>query len=223
MNSRFLVLCGSAQADLYSRFFRDGQLVESNLAQPKNMQDFMLSALRHKSPLSKSDLIRILSRTFWARRLQTNPGYYGCSGTESKDRFASRKIDLIVGELRKLGCMSEDQNEIHLLPLGTRINIEVDQLVALQSTSYEKASSILKRKGMLQNGVHSDSEREHRIVQYYTHLPRATRDYLAVAEGEFLTREPEILLIGYTKGRIPAQEALRQGQADVIEDLLPLH
>ncbi|EJU06494.1 Sec63-domain-containing protein [Dacryopinax primogenitus] len=92
---RMHLMCQAEQRDTYVRFLQRGQPLESALLEDEGREMFYRWFARKRkagSVKSKQDAMDLLSWTFLARRLGSNPSYYGAS-KEGRDGVLSRLVD----------------------------------------------------------------------------------------------------------------------------------
>lgn len=182
-NNQCLILCQPAQADVYSRFLRDGLLSESSFSQDSHLQLYLLQSISVKAT-SRHELIKSMSTTFWARRLHTNPSFYGCPADLSRNVFASRKMDTALEELADLGCIQlGTQGSPALWPIGESVLLrkyDIQQLKALQKSSFGKVMGQLGKATDLPNTGHDVKQTLSHYVSFLMHFLRAVADMKAV-------------------------------------------
>ncbi|KAH6915313.1 activating signal cointegrator 1 complex subunit 3, partial [Coprinopsis sp. MPI-PUGE-AT-0042] len=89
----FHLFCQSELLDTYLRFLNEGLPLESGLTTDREtLHKWVRSFSAGGSALRKQDLFDILSFTFLARRVASNPTYYEC-GSASRDENISRIVD----------------------------------------------------------------------------------------------------------------------------------
>ncbi|KAF6762354.1 Sec63-domain-containing protein [Ephemerocybe angulata] len=88
----FHLFCQAEAMDTYSRFLNEGLPLESQLMETDHLKNWIKSATSRGAPLSKQDLFDFLSFTFLARRVASNPTYYGFTSTNRAENL-SRMVD----------------------------------------------------------------------------------------------------------------------------------
>ena len=143
---RCILMCQSAEAELYSRFMRDGLLLESQLLDASVLRIVVFDAYcsGQSSERARSALLQQLSKTLLARRVCSNPAYYGAEGTTQHHRnlFISRLVDEQLDTLCKLGCLRKAANAYSptkLSELIQRGDVELEVLAKVQKESLESS------------------------------------------------------------------------------------
>ncbi|EGO01821.1 hypothetical protein SERLA73DRAFT_120470 [Serpula lacrymans var. lacrymans S7.3] len=91
-SGHFFLFCPTESRDTFSRFLDDGLPLESRLLGSDELQDYYKEKRRSGAIRSRQDGVDLLSFTFLARRLASNPLYYDARGN-SLDESLSRVVD----------------------------------------------------------------------------------------------------------------------------------
>lgn len=103
---QFHLFCQAEAKDTYARFLNDGLPLESALLESRELSKLMLSRKQSGGPLSKQDLVDILSFTFLSRRMLSNPVYYA-NQSGSLSEGLSRIADTISDDASLIEASSE--------------------------------------------------------------------------------------------------------------------
>ena len=87
----FFLFCQAEAKDTLTRFLSDGLPLESQIAKASTVVEW-LKTRKSDWKDKKQDLINILSFSFLARRVATNPSYYDCTSTDRNGNL-SRIVD----------------------------------------------------------------------------------------------------------------------------------
>lgn len=92
-SGQFHLFCQAEALQTYSRFLDDGLPLESQLTETKTFQNWVKTALHH--PIDKQQVVDVLSFTFLAQRVISNPSYYGFT-SRNQDENLSAIVDQLV-------------------------------------------------------------------------------------------------------------------------------
>ena len=93
------LFCQMEAKDTLTRFLNDGLPLESQLTETSTLVEW-LKMRKWNQKDKKQDLIDILSFSFLARRLVTNPSYYNCTSTDG-NRNLSQIVDSLFEQVSK--------------------------------------------------------------------------------------------------------------------------
>lgn len=91
---RFLLLCQAEDRETFMRFLEQGLPLESELQESGTLKLWVQERVRDGTIKTKQDVLDVLSFTFLARRLKSNPSYYETQ-PEKRDESLSRFADSI--------------------------------------------------------------------------------------------------------------------------------
>ncbi|GLB33685.1 putative sec63 Brl domain containing protein [Lyophyllum shimeji] len=91
----FYLFCQTEAKDTFTRFLNEGLPLESQLLETDDLARWYDVQKERAGALSEQDALDALSFTFLARRVVTNPAYYGSTST-SRDENLSRIVDKVV-------------------------------------------------------------------------------------------------------------------------------
>lgn len=91
----FHLFCQGESKDTIMRFLRDGLPLESRLLETQHLQSWYKYHHANGTLPDKQQIVDALSFTFLARRIETNPTYYDCTGT-TRDENLSLIVDKLV-------------------------------------------------------------------------------------------------------------------------------
>ncbi|KAM6495763.1 Sec63 Brl domain containing protein [Amanita muscaria] len=94
---QFYLFCQPETKDTYTRFLNDGIPLESSLLETSELETWLRSRV-HDPTFDERQALDILSFTYLARRIKSNPSYYDCS---SGDDGPSRVVDRILGKFKQ--------------------------------------------------------------------------------------------------------------------------
>ncbi|KAG8886513.1 hypothetical protein FRB97_003024 [Tulasnella sp. 331] len=94
MMGRFLLLCQAEDRDTFVRFLNQGLPLESELHESETLKVWVQERVQDGAIKSKQDILDVLSFTFLARRLKSNPTYYDAQ-PEKHEEALSRFVDSI--------------------------------------------------------------------------------------------------------------------------------
>ncbi|CAL1701424.1 unnamed protein product [Somion occarium] len=98
IGGRFCLFCQAEAKDTITRFLHDGLPLESQLLEAKELKRWYKDRKEAGDIRSKQDGVDALSFTFLARRVVSNPVYYGASTTGSRDDVLSRIVDRLESD-----------------------------------------------------------------------------------------------------------------------------
>ncbi|TFK43400.1 Sec63 Brl domain-containing protein [Crucibulum laeve] len=95
-SGHFYLFCQSESSHTFSRFLNEGLPLESCLLEDKTLEAWYTAQVKRRGgPMQKQELVDMLSFTFLARRIVSNPSYYGfMSGL--RDQNMSRVADSLA-------------------------------------------------------------------------------------------------------------------------------
>ncbi|KIK65385.1 hypothetical protein GYMLUDRAFT_350494 [Collybiopsis luxurians FD-317 M1] len=93
-SGHFHLFCQAEAKDTYARFLMNGLPLESKLLDTDVLMEFLRTERKRGSLKKKQDVMDILSFTFLANRVGTNPAYYDCLS-----RSRNENLSRIVGQL----------------------------------------------------------------------------------------------------------------------------
>lgn len=96
----FHLFCDVESKDTFARFLDDGLPLESSILDSQELEDFYVLKERKNQSLAKQDLVDMLSFTFLARRITSNPTYYG-NTSPSLSESLSRVADQVVQRIHE--------------------------------------------------------------------------------------------------------------------------
>ncbi|KAK0491096.1 Sec63-domain-containing protein [Armillaria novae-zelandiae] len=91
-SGEFYLFCQGEAKDTLVRFLNDGLPLESRLLESDQLAAWYTDQTTRGRLQSKQDMVDVLSFTFLAQRISTNPAYYDCS-SDSRDGNLSRIVD----------------------------------------------------------------------------------------------------------------------------------
>ncbi|KAG8920164.1 hypothetical protein FRC01_000892 [Tulasnella sp. 417] len=91
---RYLLICHSEEKDTFQRFLNQGLPLESRLMESDAFKRWVEEGVQKGKFKSSQDVVDVLSFTFLARRVKSNPTYYD-AGSEQVDEVLSRFVDRI--------------------------------------------------------------------------------------------------------------------------------
>lgn len=91
------LFCQTEAKDTLTRFLNDGLPLESQLAEASTLVEWLKTRKWNRQD-KKQDLIDILSFSFLARRVVTNPSYYDCTSTDGNQNL-SRIVDSLFKQV----------------------------------------------------------------------------------------------------------------------------
>lgn len=91
---RFLLLCQAEDRDTFTRFLDQGLPLESELMESEVLRRWVREQKEHGAITSREDVLDILSFTYLARRLESNPTYYDAK-PHRREEALSRLVDSI--------------------------------------------------------------------------------------------------------------------------------
>ena len=98
-NGHFYLFCQAEALETYSRFLDDGLPLESLLPESRTLRDWIKSFFGAK--LDKQHIMDVLSFTFLAQRVMSNPSYYGFklrNQEESLSAIVDQLVEAITGK-----------------------------------------------------------------------------------------------------------------------------
>ncbi|TFK55802.1 Sec63-domain-containing protein [Heliocybe sulcata] len=93
-SGHFHLFCQAESKDTYVRLLEDGLPLESKLLDTSTFSDWYKDRRKDGSISSKQDAMDILSWTYLARRIDSNPAYYDV-GSDSTQKALSRIVDVL--------------------------------------------------------------------------------------------------------------------------------
>ncbi|KAG6840439.1 hypothetical protein C0991_006704 [Blastosporella zonata] len=91
----FSLFCQAEAKDTFTRFLNEGLPIESQLLETDDLARWASFQAGRPGGLKEQDVLDVLSFTFLARRIVSNPAYYDCTST-SRDEDLSRIADKIL-------------------------------------------------------------------------------------------------------------------------------
>jgi antiviral helicase SLH1 len=95
-DGRFYLFCQPEAKDTYTRFLNDGLPLESSLLETPELETWFKAQMEGPS-FNEKQALEMLSFTYLARRIETNPSYYGCMPS---DENLSRAVGDIFARIR---------------------------------------------------------------------------------------------------------------------------
>ncbi|KAK0468427.1 Sec63 Brl domain-containing protein [Desarmillaria tabescens] len=96
-NGEFYLFCQGEAKDTLMRFLNEGLPLESRLLESDQLAVWYTEQTNRGRLQSKQDMVDVLSFTFLAQRISTNPAYYDCS-SDSRDGKLSRIVDGLTNQ-----------------------------------------------------------------------------------------------------------------------------
>lgn len=96
-SGEFYLFCQGEAKDTLVRFLNDGLPLESRLLESDQLAAWYTDQTSRGRLQSKQDMVDVLSFTFLAQRISTNPAYYDCS-SDSRDGNLSRIVDGLTNQ-----------------------------------------------------------------------------------------------------------------------------
>lgn len=96
-SGEFYLFCQGEAKDTLLRFLNDGLPLESRLLESDQLAAWYTDQTTRGRLQSKQDMVDVLSFTFLAQRISTNPAYYDCS-SDSRDGNMSRIVDGLTNQ-----------------------------------------------------------------------------------------------------------------------------
>ncbi|KAG6817216.1 hypothetical protein H0H87_011574 [Tephrocybe sp. NHM501043] len=112
----FYLFCQAETKDTFTRFLNEGLPIESQLLETDDFARWVAMQSKSRGALKEQDVLDVLSFTFLARRVVSNPAYYDCTSI-SRDENMSRIADKILSKASEL--MSNTVPAPHT-PRGTK-------------------------------------------------------------------------------------------------------
>ncbi|KAI9189074.1 putative steryl acetyl hydrolase mug81 [Blastocladiella emersonii ATCC 22665] len=102
------VFVEASKKNFYKKFLHSPFPVESSLH--RFLHDHLNAEIATGTIKSKQDALDYVTWTYFFRRLQKNPTYYGLEGTspEEVSKYLSGMVDEVLGDLDRAGCMDLD-------------------------------------------------------------------------------------------------------------------
>lgn len=214
--AHFMVLCQAEQGELYRRYFATGPPLESALQveAPSLLASLVWRLIAQGRLKTRQDLVDLLSWSFYARRISTNPCFYAAlevSG-DSVDSRLSRAADELLSGLERLGCVAllpKTTGQLSMSLLGTTL---MQMGCTLAEVEYVQSQDVDRLLGGIQRPPPCDADA---LKQYFARLPRVYKD--VVGAGEAAEDEARVLLVGFKAGRLVRQnDALERRQVDLV-------
>ncbi|KAF8076263.1 Sec63 Brl domain-containing protein [Lyophyllum atratum] len=97
----FYLFCQAEAKDTFTRFLNEGLPLESQLLETDDLARWYNAQKERAGALGEQDLLDVLSFTFLARRIVSNPAYYDSTST-SRDENLSRIVDKVMARADEL-------------------------------------------------------------------------------------------------------------------------
>lgn len=227
-----LILCQTEQADLYARYLGEGVPLESELMSESDetmLREMVWVDLGLDRITSRQDVVDMLSWTYLARRVESNPSYYrrshqaGAEASSSIEQQLSRIGDTLLASIEaRCGLLFSGKTELKMTELGrlfTDQGFTLGEIERLQAASLEKLVELSSSSSSSPSSKDSTS-----LNEFHSKLPRAIRDLIGIEKedaevGEYRRR---ILLAAFSQGRVPRGEnhKLELEQAQLIRTIL---
>ncbi|KAG8899961.1 hypothetical protein FRB99_006340 [Tulasnella sp. 403] len=93
-SGKFMLLCHVEERDTFVRFLDQGLPLESSLAESEEFAEWVKEEITKRSMKTKQDLMDMLSFTYLAQRVRSNPTYYEAEPERAENRL-SRLVDQV--------------------------------------------------------------------------------------------------------------------------------
>ncbi|KAG6832920.1 hypothetical protein H0H92_004804 [Tricholoma furcatifolium] len=109
----FYLFCQAEAKDTISRFLNEGLPIESQLLETDDLARWFNAQKGRFEGLREQDLLDVLSFTFLARRVVSNPAFYDCTSTD-RDENLSRIVDKVISRASELLSSTTQATSSHV-------------------------------------------------------------------------------------------------------------
>ncbi|KAG6911722.1 hypothetical protein DXG01_007972 [Tephrocybe rancida] len=111
----FQLFCQAEAKDIFTRFLNEGLPIESQLLETDDLARWVSAQRGRPEGIKEQDVLDVLSFTFLARRIVSNPTFYDCTST-SRDEDMSRIADKILLRASELASSTIPVPLVPILP-----------------------------------------------------------------------------------------------------------